>query len=89
MIRLWTVALMLGPCVPRLRGDDPSRTPPSPSHSWCSPPTRGWSANGGRETEIFANVVSISGESELAARLVERLFPALFRQVMGILETIK
>ena len=30
----------------------------------------------GRATEIFANVVSLAGESEMGARMVERLFPA-------------
>ena len=43
----------------------------------------------GRETEIFANVVSIAGESEMGARMVERLFPALYREVMALLEGVK
>ena len=45
-------------------------------------------ASGGRQTEIFANVVGISGEGEISARMVERLFPELYRSVMELLETI-
>ena len=44
---------------------------------------------GGRETEIFANVVSISGESEFAERMVEHFFPALYQEVMDLLKSIK
>ena len=44
---------------------------------------------GGRETEIFANVVGISGESEFAERMVERFFPALYQEVMDLLKSIK
>ncbi len=38
---------------------------------------------------MFANVVGISGESEIAAQMVERLFPDLYREVMDLLETIQ
>ena len=34
-------------------------------------------------TEISANIISISGKSESGARLVERLFPALYAEVMA------
>ena len=44
---------------------------------------------GGRETEIFANVVGISGESEFAERMVEHFFPALYQEVMDLLKSIK
>ena len=44
---------------------------------------------GGRETEIFANVASISGESEFAERMVEHFFPALYQEVMDLLKSIK
>ena len=43
----------------------------------------------GRVTEIFANVVSIAGESEMGTRMIERLFPALYREVMELLEGLK
>ena len=44
---------------------------------------------GGRETEIFANVVGISGESEFAERMVKHFFPALYQEVMDLLKSIK
>ena len=45
--------------------------------------------SGGRETEIFANVVGISGESEFGERLVKHFFPALYQEVMDLLKSIK
>ena len=44
---------------------------------------------GGRETEIFANVVGISGESEFGERMVKHFFPALYQEVMDLLKSIK
>ena len=44
---------------------------------------------GSRETEIFANVIGISDKSAIAAQMLERLFPALYREVMDLLETIQ
>ena len=46
------------------------------------------SKSGGRETEIFANIVGLAGESPMGAKLVERLFPSLTREVERLLEKI-
>ena len=34
-------------------------------------------------TDICANIIAISGESESGAGLVERLFPALYAEIMA------
>lgn len=34
-------------------------------------------------TEICANIIAVSGESESGAGLIERLFPALHAEVMA------
>ena len=42
---------------------------------------------GNRETEVFANIVGMAGESPFAAKLAEHFFPATYRQVMrGLVE---
>ena len=61
----------------------------SRAHGGFVHPAAYYAKAGRRETEIFANIVSVYGSCPMGQRMLEQFVPALTRLVLKMLENIE